>query len=62
MQGSQFYEFDHKKSLYKDNALTDDLGICRTRDANGLAGGERGHELNCGFSPYLLSQKVWRGD
>jgi hypothetical protein len=26
-----------------------------------LAGDDRGHELNCGFSPCRLGQKAWRG-
>jgi hypothetical protein len=45
----------------KDNALTDELGIPRTREAYALAGGERGHERKCGFSPCFLGQKAWRG-
>jgi hypothetical protein len=46
---------------FKDRALTDELGIVRTRENHALAVGARGHEKNCGFSPRLLGQKVWRG-
>jgi len=43
--------------MYKDDALTDEIGICRMRKVYALAGGERGHEKICGFSPCLLGQK-----
>ena len=46
---------------FEDHALTDELGIPRTREVYALAGGERGHEHNCSFSPCLLGQKEWRG-
>jgi hypothetical protein len=47
--------------IYTDHTMNDELGICRTRVIYALAGGERGQERNCGFSPCLLGQKAWRG-
>jgi hypothetical protein len=35
--------------IFKDNALTDELGIVRTQVIHALAGGARGHEQNFGF-------------
>jgi hypothetical protein len=42
---------------FKDHALTEELGIPRTREAYALAGSERGHEQNYGLAPCLLGQK-----
>jgi hypothetical protein len=50
-----------KKRNFKDHALTDRLGKLRTRVIYALAGDDRGHELNYGFSPCRLGQKAWRG-
>jgi len=47
--------------VFKDHALTDELGICPTRVIHALAGDARGREQNFGFSPCLLGQKAWRG-
>ena len=47
--------------IFKDNALTDELGIVRTRVIHALAGGVRGRDLNFGFSPCLLGQRAWLG-
>ena len=46
--------------IFKDHALTDELGIPRTRVIHVLAGGARGREQNFGFSPCLLGQRAWR--
>ena len=45
---------------FEDHALTDELGISRTREVLELAGGKRGNEQNCGFSTCLLGQKELR--
>ena len=50
----------HLNVIFKDYALTDELGIVRTRVIHALAGGARGHEKNFGFSTCLLGQRVWR--
>ena len=47
--------------IFKDHALTDELGIVRTRVIHALTGDARGCEQNFGFSPCLLSQGSWRG-
>jgi hypothetical protein len=39
----------YQKGNFKDNALTDGLGICPTRVIHALAGGARGREKNFGF-------------
>ena len=58
---SQSYELGRNKlGIFKDNALTDELGICPTRVIHALAGGARGREQNFGFSPRLLGQRAWR--
>ena len=46
---------------FKDYALTDVLGVVRTREVHALAVDARGHLKNCGFSPGLLVQEGWRG-
>ena len=44
---SQFYDFGrNKKGNFKDNALTNELGIPPTRVIHALAGGARGREQN----------------
>ena len=57
----RFREYSNVIFKVKDHALTDGLGIVRTRVIHALAGGARGREQNFSFSPYLLGQKVWRG-
>ena len=47
--------------IFKDHALTDELGIARTRVIHALAGGARGRVQNFGFSPCLLCQRAWLG-
>ena len=47
--------------IFKDHALTDELGIIRTRLIHALAGGARRREQNFGFSPCLLGQRAWLG-
>jgi hypothetical protein len=42
IQPSKYYEFDHNENRYKDNALTDELGIKTTREVHALAVGARG--------------------
>jgi hypothetical protein len=46
---------------FDDHALTDEIGIRRTREVHALFGGQRGHERSYGFSPCLLGQNEWRG-
>jgi hypothetical protein len=47
--------------IFKDQALTNELGSRRTRVIHALAGGARGHEQNFGFSPCHEGQKAWSG-
>ena len=57
----QSYDFGHKKrGNFKDNALTDEHGICPTRVIHALAGGAREREQSFGFSPRLLGQRALR--
>jgi hypothetical protein len=52
----RFYDFGrNKKEILK--IMTNELGNNRTRVIHTLAGGARGHENNCGFSPCLLEVK-----